>query len=185
MTRRRKISKGSLYAVANLEALNRYREAFRTGQLGRGHGAVVRGVYGLAADELRNRSRAAALLALGWFVVGMAGSMVALALGAKPDDWWFDNARIVCLVFASLSFGRYIGFTVSAHMLVPPPLLEAPEHTQNDPDQPVPDGKYCGHSWRAPSSMHDHTCISVGYHLAGKHQCGCGFAVSLPEPVES
>jgi hypothetical protein len=124
MKRHRKISRGSLHAIATLDALAAYRAAFKAGRLGWAHGDVVRAAYALAADEVLHRGRVALRMAAGWFLLGLAFTATMYGLGFNIDVWWIANIRSVFLALAALAFGRELAYSATARLLTPPPIVE-------------------------------------------------------------
>lgn len=127
MKRHRKISRGSLHAIATLDALAAYRAAFKAGRIGRAHGDVIRAAYALAADEATHRGRTALRMAAGWFLLGLAFMATMYGLGFNIDVWWIANIRSVFLALAAIAFGQWMAYDASARLLTPPPLVEPDE----------------------------------------------------------
>lgn len=119
MMGRRRIGKGSLYAIADLAALSTYRAAFMHGQLGRAHAAVVREVYDLAADEFGVRRRASGQLACLWTGLVLIGMAMATLLGVNPGTWWMVELRIALVALGGIAVGRYFAYDAAARLLKP------------------------------------------------------------------
>lgn len=160
-------AKATLHAVANLVALTAYRNAFKAGRLGRAHSDVVREVYGMAAAGLLAMRRQAWRVAAVWAALGVALSLTSAVMG-MPRGGWLAQLGIVAGSYACLRIGGALAYGNAARLLAPPPIVE-PVESVGDP---------CGHVWEAPFGQ-PHVCNVEGDHEAGKHQCSCGFWITL------
>jgi hypothetical protein len=166
----RKIGRAALRRAAQWEALTTYRAAFKAGTLSSSHADVVEGVYRLASDELLNRwriERRAGRFAIAVFVLTIAAGVATTGpFGLHLE--WLDMAlkalALISLISAVDHYAAAHAFKVGAVLLAEP----EPKRKAGDPK--------CGHTWRAPSTSHEHVCSArPGKH--GRHQCVCGFWV--------